>query len=121
MNDDADQKKKTYGFVVYDPDGAERAGQARLDINPSVREVKQALSQFISGEIEHVTIMRPNSNDGAADMFVDEMGVMKGLPRNEKATELYRAWWLYHHPHDDPESLPWIAGVAIVFDELVWS
>ena len=54
-------------------------------------------------------------------MFVNETGIVKKLPRNDEATRLYRANWLKRHPKDDPESLPYIAGAAVVFEERVWS
>jgi hypothetical protein len=53
-------------------------------------------------------------------MFVDETRDHQRVRRNE-ATRLYRANWLKRHPKDDPESLPYIAGAAAVFEERVWS
>jgi hypothetical protein len=53
-------------------------------------------------------------------MFVDEMGLPKNLPRNEKATEIYRNNWLTQHPGADPDSLPHIAGTAVIFSRRVW-
>jgi hypothetical protein len=53
-------------------------------------------------------------------MFVDETRDHQRVRRNE-STRLYRANWLKRHPKDDPESLPYIAGAAAVFEERVWS
>ena len=53
-------------------------------------------------------------------MFVDETRDHQRVRRNE-ATRLYRANWLKRHPKDDPESLPYIACAAAVFEERVWS
>jgi hypothetical protein len=50
----------------------------------------------------------------------DETRDHQRVRRNE-ATRLYRANWLKRHPKDDPESLPYIAGAAAVFEERVWS
>jgi hypothetical protein len=54
------------------------------------------------------------------DIFVDDLGGMKDLPRNELATHLYRGHYLANHPGTDPESLPIIYGPAVLFDEQVW-
>lgn len=60
------------------------------------------------------------TGDGAlADMFVDEMGVLKELPRNAIATGVYRSHWLLSHPGYDPELLPFVAGNAVLFDRQV--
>lgn len=67
------------------------------------------------GMTDHVT------GKGYADMFVDERGVLKELDRNNEATRLYRANYLTHvDPEADPESLPFIAGVAVVFFRQIW-
>ena len=43
-------------------------------------------------------------------MFVDELNALKGSPRNERATAIYRSHWLSTHRDDDPEGLPHIVG-----------
>lgn len=69
------------------------------------------------GFIERVAVL----HDGAPmDMVVDEQGHMKGLPRNEQATAIYRAASLRRDPDLDPETLPWIAGPAVLFLRRVW-
>ena len=55
-----------------------------------------------------------------ADMFVDEDGLTKRLPRNKKATAIYRNNWLTQHPNTDPESMACIVGPAVVFSARVW-
>lgn len=59
-------------------------------------------------------------NDHYTDMFVDEVGVLKDLPRNYLATAIYRANWLRQHPETGPEDMPHIAGVAVLFSDRVW-
>ena len=54
------------------------------------------------------------------DMFVDEMGALRRLPRNDAATRIYRNGFLSKRPDDDPEKLPYIAGPAVVFLRPVW-
>lgn len=67
---------------------------------------------------EHVRIL---GEDGKyTDMFVDENGLITGLPRNEKATEHYRRNWLKQHPDTPPERLSFIVGTAVLFDRQVW-
>ncbi len=68
--------------------------------------------------LEHVTVLW---QDRRADMFVDEIGVLKDLPYNEEATAIYRANWLAQHPATEPEALPFIAGPAVLFDDIVWT
>lgn len=75
---------------------------------------------------ERVRVIRSASEayrNGAEylDMFIDEDGHSRDRPRrNEKATAIYRANWLRQHPSTDPETLPWIAGPAVLFDKRVW-
>jgi len=58
------------------------------------------------------------------DMFVDENGLMKQLPRNEVATTEYRRACLAGKtvvpPPSDPELLNFIVGPAVLFERRVW-
>jgi len=55
------------------------------------------------------------------DLFVDETGALKDLPRNEAATTIYRANAIAHMPDvKDPEELDAVFGVAILFHRRVW-
>jgi hypothetical protein len=95
----------------------------RMAKRPSLDELHAIIDPYleIDGEkrnLEHVNVL---FNGTPHDMFVDECGVLDELPRNEAATAIYRANWLDMHPDDDPESLPHIAGVALVFWRKVWS
>jgi hypothetical protein len=73
----------------------------------------------LGNEIEHVNVWHTGKY---LDMFVDETGVLKALPRNEQATTIYRANVLAHEPETvgDIEELPFIAGDAVLFMEKVW-
>lgn len=54
-------------------------------------------------------------------MFVDEIGQLKGLPINRKATDLYHANVLtFEKPTPPVSSLPTVAGNAVLFLEPVW-
>lgn len=89
---------------------------------PTIRELRALVGPEIPSLNDPHAAERVNVWFGEkyTDMFVDEVGIEKGLPRNERATEIYRANWLRAHPKDDPESLPHVAGVAVVFDARVW-
>lgn len=85
---------------------------------PGYRALSAILRPLLDGaELEHVTVL----HDGEpADMFVDECGSIKRLPRNEAATAIYRNNWLTQHPKAAPESLPAIYGPAVLFSRRVW-
>lgn len=58
------------------------------------------------------------------DMFVDDEGLIKNLPRNEAATLIYRRAAMMGKaripPPTDPESMSYIAGPAVLFSRRVW-
>ena len=73
---------------------------------------------------EHVTVLADFAGGldfKRADMFVDEMGHPKNLPRNGNATAIYRRNALLHQGVKDPETLDWIAGPAVLFERIVWT
>lgn len=83
-------------------------------------EAIRALVEPILGPgrfLERVAVLHEGER---TDMCVDETGHLYGLPRNEKATAIYRANWLSQHPDCSPEALPWIAGTAVLFSRRVW-
>ena len=75
----------------------------------------------IDANIEHVTVL---SDDGyRTDMFVDEEGVLHGLPVNAEATRIYhRASIARGEKHNLGiiPNAPCIHGVAIYFERRVW-
>jgi len=86
---------------------------------PSFKAIRALLDPiFLKRPWEHVSVLIEGRR---ADMFVDESGHLAGLPRNEAATALYRANWMTRHPDADPESIPWIAGVAVLFERIIWT
>lgn len=86
-------------------------------------KVLNAFLEPIIGEpIEHVTVLADFAGGidfKRADMFVNEMGHLENLPRNENATVIYRRNALMQG-FDEPEDLPWIAGPAVLFEKIVW-
>lgn len=85
---------------------------------PGYDKIKALIEPLLDDNpLEHVTVLYDGER---ADMFVDEMGAMKPLPVNERATVIYRTNWLTQHPKADPDSLPAIHGTAILFHRRVW-
>lgn len=108
-------------WTQYNVDGTEVEGSADLPAEPYFMQIKDAACGpiFAAGaqHVEHVTVLFRGER---SDMFVDEQGIERGLPVNEKATAIYRAAWLSHSPDTPPETLPSIYGLAIVFHRRVW-
>lgn len=94
--------------------------ELRLDLarHPGLKKLREVLAPYLDGgELEHVSVLHQGRR---SDMFVDDIGVLKELPRNEAATAIYRSYWLESHPGTDPETLPPICGPAILFSRQVW-
>lgn len=106
-------------FTILRANGDEEVRSARMHSTPGYMFL-QVLLKPILGCVysERVMVL----HDGQRlDLFVDEGGHEKRLPRNEKATAIYRNNVLSHEPGTDPESLPHIAGDAVLFNRPVWS
>jgi hypothetical protein len=110
-------------YTVYFPNGHTRMGHAKIDDETpqkALAGVKAIVLDVIGRDsvMEHVRVWY----DGKyRDMFVDELGHEKGLPRNENATGIYRANELVHaKPPPKPEALPFIVGPAVLFAKSVW-
>jgi len=88
---------------------------------PGLEAIKAVVMPALGAgaELERVRVLR---NGRQADMFVDEIGgpQYNRRPRNEAATAIYRAATLRLRPALDPESLPAIYGVAVIFDDRIW-
>lgn len=72
--------------------------------------------------LEHVTVLY---SDKRCDMFVSEYGQMPltwrpPLPRNDRATAIYRRASMRANPEQIEDDLPTIAGVAVLFLKRVW-
>lgn len=112
------QPNETRDVVFKDRDNLEPG-----DDGPGYDQLRLLIEPLLDGEpMEHVSVLWAGKR---ADMFASELGCMalktRGpLPRNEEATSIYRANWLSRHPDCEPESLPFIAGTAILFDKRVW-
>lgn len=105
-------------MTIMRPGVAPEVQDVDLPDNPGYHRLDALLRPLLDGhDLEHVTVLHDGQR---ADMFVDELSAVKGLPRNEAATAIYRNNWLTQHPKEDPESLPPIFGAAILFSKRVW-
>lgn len=105
-------------ILILRAGSAHEARDVDMAGDPGLAELRDVLEPILGGRPEHVTVLHGSRR---SDMFVHEDGHGEGLPRNDAATAIYRAAWLRDHPADDPETLPWIAGPAVVFGRTVWS
>ena len=92
--------------------------------DPGYDRIKTLVEPLLgAGEpLEHVAVLY---NGERHDMFVSEVGQLQlttrgPLPINAAATAVYRCNWLTHHPDTNPDDLPNIAGVAVLFHRPVW-
>lgn len=84
---------------------------------PGLGLLQGLIEPLVGGHMEHVTVL---FNNRESDMFVHEEGRLLGLPRNEKATEIYLTAWKKRFPGLEPDPDAFIVGNAIVFDRRVW-
>jgi hypothetical protein len=111
--------------LVMKPGEPNETRTFELPERPRYNEIVDLVELLIGvTRAEHVTVIADFSGGLAfreSDLFVDEMGHPKGLPRNENATIIYRRNALLHQGVKDPETLPWIAGPAVLFERIVWT
>lgn len=72
-------------IVVIQPDGSE----TELDRMPNLKEMQK----IVGGMIEHVSVMDRRDEGGNivyTSMYINEEGLLEGLERNPKATEIYQ-------------------------------
>lgn len=107
-------------YTIIKPDGTQEDHVVDWPKEPGYDRIRAVVEPILGGGfLEHVAVL---FCDKPHDMFVDEEGHLphKNLPRNEKATAVYRRATLKRDPKRDPESIPWIAGTAIIFHRRVW-
>jgi hypothetical protein len=106
---------RTITFHIYHPDG--KVEDKSQDWDGNFRSIRGMINETVGGTLEHVAVLH---NGRRADMFVEGDGAGV-LPPNPNATAIYRNNTLKRSPSTKPSSLPQIYGVAILFDQLVWS
>lgn len=83
-------------ILVIEADGSER----ELTSVPNLKEMQK----IVGGLIEHVTVLDRRDDQGNfiyTSMYINEGGLLDGLPRNEKATAIYQRNIRAAYP-DDP-------------------
>jgi hypothetical protein len=107
-------------YRVFTEAGTVTDHEILMEKKPVYEDLRRVVEPHLNGaRLMHVKVLCPELGQWT-DMFIDDMGALKALPRNDAATKLYRTGFLAKNPNDDPEKLPYIAGPAVVFARLVW-
>lgn len=105
-------------YRVLTTDGIVRKFTIMWPKEPNYELIAELVEPLLGGRaFEHVSVLHEGR---ACDLFVDDVGQINKLPRNELATKIYRARAMKLDPNLDPESLNWIAGPAVLFMRRVW-
>lgn len=106
-------------YTIIRPDGTEEHHTVDLPQEPGFDALAKIIRPILGKgrDLERVNVLH---EDRYTDMFVDDSGLLDDLPLNEKATAIYRNNVLKHEPGTAPESLPPIAGTAVLFSRRVW-
>jgi hypothetical protein len=107
-------------YRVFTEAGTVTDHEILMEKKPVYEDLRSVVEPHLGGaRLMHVRVLCPEIGHWT-DMFIDDMGALKRLPRNEAATKLYRNGFLSKSPNEDPEKLPYIAGPAVVFSRSVW-
>ena len=107
-------------YRVFSEEGTFADHEVLMEKKPPYNELRSLVEPHLGGaRLMHVRVLCPLLGHWT-DMFVDEMGALRRLPRNDAATKIYRNGFLSKRPDDDPETFPYIAGKAVVFLRPVW-
>jgi hypothetical protein len=107
-------------YRVFSEAGTFADHEILMDEKPLYADLRSLVEPHLRGARPmHVRVLCPLLGKWT-DMFVDEMGALRRLPRNDAATKIYRNGFLSKRPDDDPEKLPYIAGTAVVFLRPIW-
>jgi hypothetical protein len=115
-------------FRIIRPGHEDEVRAVDLAKKPGYDALREIIAPFLDkGALEHVSVLADfngGTNYKPLDMFVDDRGVLKRLPRNEAATTIYRRANQMGRSISpkvaDPEILNFICGPAILFDRRVW-
>lgn len=110
----------TYQFIKYDGTVTTHSDELRGEPGTWYAQLHVIFERHFGPDIEmeHVTVWH---EEHYTDMFVDETGVLKGLPVNLVATKIYQANVMAHETNPpDPRDMPMIHGDAILFNRRVW-
>lgn len=107
---------RLFHYRVIEADGREQRGAAEMSEPPTMGELHALVESHLNAPMFRITVKRVG--DGTQAMFIEELAEIKELPRNEKATAIYREQWMADHPKADAEQMPAIYGTAILFYDL---
>ena len=114
-------------IMILRPDAPPEIETLALPDDPTYLDLAKLLTPYLEGMLEHVAVLADFSGGidyQPADLFVHERGRLLALPRNDAATVLYRRATMMGHTFlaipAHAEELPWIAGVAVLFERRVW-
>lgn len=107
-------------YTVLHPDGTVVNGIVQWPEYPGYDAIRELTNPILGGESYLERVVWRTSTGHYADMLVDEDGIPKGLPVNPAATTLYQHDWCIKNPGQNPNFLPSIFGVVIVFERKVW-
>lgn len=114
------KKQISTKYRVFSEEGTFADHEILMEEKPCYDDLRSLVAPHLGGaRMMHVRVLCPLIGEWT-DMFVDEMGALRRLPRNDAATKIYRNGFLSKHPDDDPETLPYIAGAAVVFLRPIW-
>jgi hypothetical protein len=107
-------------YRVFTETGTFADHQILLGKKPIYEELCTLVEPHLGGARPmHIRVLCPMLGKWT-DMFIDDMGALKRLPRNEAATKIFRNGFAPKHLNDNPEKLPYIAGPAVVFLRPLW-
>jgi hypothetical protein len=114
------KKKIPTRYRVFTETGGRVDHEILMEKKPVYQDLFALVEPHLGGASPmHIRVLCPFLN-AWTDMFIDDMGALKRLPRNEEATRIFRNGYLAKRPGDDPEKLPYIAGPAVVFLRSLW-
>ena len=104
-------------YTVFHPDGSELKGALDWPEFPSRELVSEFVETILPASALELMPLEIHHDHMISDMFVK---ADYHQPRNESATTVYRQNYIVHNPGTNPESLPFIAGPAVLFYRKVW-
>lgn len=106
-------------YTLYLSDGTTQQHTVELPDTPGFHDLSKIIRPLIGKgrDFERVNVFHEGRY---TDMFVDDEGVIDGLPINHAATAIYRNNVLTHVPGSVAEDQPAIHGPAVLFDQKVW-
>lgn len=115
-------------LLIMRPGQMNERREIELPREPGYHLLRDILTPYLDGAaLEHVSVLADfdgGENYKPSDMFVDDEGLIKWLPRNEEATVIYRRANQMGRSAapkvSNPELLSYICGPAILFDRQVW-